>query len=120
MQEFSFKVFEAFAAATVLYLLTNLVVVLLIGGGAGAARCTAVTDPTPGVARCLELLRLSSRRRTPRPTARGPLPAPRNVRTRQRASFATPCRRNGARLLANRDAVRRRPASPDFRGPRCR
>jgi glutamate/aspartate transport system permease protein len=28
MQEFSFQVFEAFAAATVLYLLTNLVVVL--------------------------------------------------------------------------------------------
>jgi glutamate/aspartate transport system permease protein len=27
MQEFSFKVFEAFAAATVIYLLTNLVVV---------------------------------------------------------------------------------------------
>jgi len=30
MQEFSFQVFEAFAAATVLYLLTNLVVVLLM------------------------------------------------------------------------------------------
>ncbi|HYC45782.1 MAG TPA: amino acid ABC transporter permease [Burkholderiales bacterium] len=30
MQEFSFKVFEAFAAATVIYLLTNLVVVLLM------------------------------------------------------------------------------------------
>ena len=30
MQEFSFKVFEAFAAATVLYLLTNLIVVLLM------------------------------------------------------------------------------------------
>jgi glutamate/aspartate transport system permease protein len=30
MQEMSFKVFEAFAAATVLYLLTNLVVVLLM------------------------------------------------------------------------------------------
>ena len=28
MQEFSFKVFEAFAAATVIYLLTNLIVVL--------------------------------------------------------------------------------------------
>ena len=28
MQEFSFQVFEAFAAATVLYLVTNLVVVL--------------------------------------------------------------------------------------------
>jgi len=28
MQEFSFQVFEAFAAATVIYLLTNLVVVL--------------------------------------------------------------------------------------------
>jgi glutamate/aspartate transport system permease protein len=28
MQEFSFRVFEAFAAATVIYLLTNLVVVL--------------------------------------------------------------------------------------------
>jgi glutamate/aspartate transport system permease protein len=27
MQEFSFKVFEAFAAATLIYLLTNLVVV---------------------------------------------------------------------------------------------
>ena len=30
MQEFSFKVFEAFAAATVIYLLTNLMVVLLM------------------------------------------------------------------------------------------
>ena len=30
MQEFSFKVFEAFTAATVIYLLTNLVVVLLM------------------------------------------------------------------------------------------
>ena len=30
MQEFSFKVFEAFAAATVIYLVTNLVVVLLM------------------------------------------------------------------------------------------
>jgi glutamate/aspartate transport system permease protein len=30
MQEFSFKVFEAFAAATVLYLITNMVVVLLM------------------------------------------------------------------------------------------
>ncbi len=28
MQEFSFKVFEAFAAATVIYLLTNLIVVV--------------------------------------------------------------------------------------------
>jgi glutamate/aspartate transport system permease protein len=28
MQEFSFQVFEAFAAATVIYLLTNLVVVI--------------------------------------------------------------------------------------------
>ena len=28
MQEFSFRVFEAFAAATLIYLLTNLVVVL--------------------------------------------------------------------------------------------
>jgi glutamate/aspartate transport system permease protein len=30
MQEFSFKVFEAFSAATVLYLLVNLVIVLLM------------------------------------------------------------------------------------------
>ena len=30
MQEFSFKVFEAFAAATLIYLLTNLIVVLLM------------------------------------------------------------------------------------------
>lgn len=30
MQEFSFKVFEAFAAATVIYLITNMVVVLLM------------------------------------------------------------------------------------------
>ena len=30
MQEFSFKVFEAFAAATVIYIITNLVVVLLM------------------------------------------------------------------------------------------
>src|SRR6266404_5928109 len=32
MQEFSFKVFEAFTAATVIYLLTNLIVVLLMRG----------------------------------------------------------------------------------------
>ncbi|HEY8249084.1 MAG TPA: amino acid ABC transporter permease [Burkholderiales bacterium] len=32
MQEFSFRVFEAFATATVIYLLTNLVVVLLMRG----------------------------------------------------------------------------------------
>jgi glutamate/aspartate transport system permease protein len=30
MQEFSFKVFEAFSAATVIYLVTNLIVVLLM------------------------------------------------------------------------------------------
>ena len=30
MQEFSFKVFEAFSAATVIYLITNLVIVLLM------------------------------------------------------------------------------------------
>ena len=30
MQEFSFKVFEAFSAATVIYLVTNLVIVLLM------------------------------------------------------------------------------------------
>jgi glutamate/aspartate transport system permease protein len=30
MQEFSFRVFEAFTAETVIYLLTNLVVVLLM------------------------------------------------------------------------------------------
>ena len=30
MQEFSFRVFEAFTAATVIYLVTNLVVVLLM------------------------------------------------------------------------------------------
>ncbi len=32
MQEFSFRVFEAFATATVIYLLTNLIVVLLMRG----------------------------------------------------------------------------------------
>jgi glutamate/aspartate transport system permease protein len=32
MQEFSFRVFEAFSAATVIYLITNLVVVLLMRG----------------------------------------------------------------------------------------
>jgi len=30
MQEFSFKVFEAFSAATLIYLITNLVIVLLM------------------------------------------------------------------------------------------
>ncbi len=30
MQEFSFRVFEAFTAATVIYLLTNLIVVVLM------------------------------------------------------------------------------------------
>jgi glutamate/aspartate transport system permease protein len=30
MQEFSFRVFEAFTAATLIYLLTNLIVVLLM------------------------------------------------------------------------------------------
>jgi glutamate/aspartate transport system permease protein len=30
MQEFSFKVFEAFSAATLIYLITNLIIVLLM------------------------------------------------------------------------------------------
>jgi glutamate/aspartate transport system permease protein len=38
MQEFSFRVFEAFATATVIYLLTNLVVVLLMRALANTVR----------------------------------------------------------------------------------
>jgi glutamate/aspartate transport system permease protein len=38
MQEFSFKVFEAFTAATVIYLLTNLIVVLLMRALEGKVR----------------------------------------------------------------------------------
>ena len=48
MQEFSFKVFEAFAAATVIYLLTNLVVVL---GDARAGEEGARAGPDQRLAR---------------------------------------------------------------------
>ena len=57
MQEFSFRVFEAFTAATVIYLITNLVVVLLmrvlenkvrvpgfIAGGGAASHGRALID----------------------------------------------------------------------------
>jgi ABC-type amino acid transport system permease subunit len=50
MQEFSFKVFEAFAAATVIYLLTNLVVVFAHAraGEKGARAGLISASPPPG------------------------------------------------------------------------
>jgi len=48
MQEFSFQVFEAFAAATVLYLLTNLVVVLGMRALEHRVRLPGFIGPTPG------------------------------------------------------------------------
>jgi glutamate/aspartate transport system permease protein len=53
MQEFTFKVFEAFAAATVIYLLANLIVVLLMRALERRARVpgfigTAVQTPQAG------------------------------------------------------------------------
>src|SRR4029078_12121832 len=53
MQEFSFKVFEAFSAATLIYLITNLVIVLLMRTLESKIRvpgfiASASTQITPG------------------------------------------------------------------------
>jgi glutamate/aspartate transport system permease protein len=48
MQEFSFKVFEAFAAATVIYLLTNLVVVLAMRALEKKVRVPGFIGAAPG------------------------------------------------------------------------
>jgi glutamate/aspartate transport system permease protein len=48
MQEFSFKVFEAFAAATVIYLLTNLVVVLAMRALEQKVRVPGFIGAAPG------------------------------------------------------------------------
>ena len=48
MQEFSFKVFEAFAAATVIYLLTNLVVVLAMRALEARVRVPGFIGQAPG------------------------------------------------------------------------
>jgi len=48
MQEFSFKVFEAFAAATVIYLITNLVVVLFMRLLERKVRVPGFIGATPG------------------------------------------------------------------------
>ncbi|HEX2648461.1 MAG TPA: amino acid ABC transporter permease [Burkholderiales bacterium] len=48
MQEFSFKVFEAFAAATVIYLITNLIVVLLMRGLEKRVRVPGFIGAAPG------------------------------------------------------------------------
>ena len=48
MQEFSFKVFEAFAAATVLYLITNLVVVLAMRALERKVRVPGFIGSAPG------------------------------------------------------------------------
>ena len=48
MQEFSFKVFEAFAAATVIYLLTNLVVVLGMRALEKKVRVPGMIGAAPG------------------------------------------------------------------------
>jgi glutamate/aspartate transport system permease protein len=47
MQEFSFKVFEAFAAATVIYLLTNLVVVLAMRALENKVRVPGLITASP-------------------------------------------------------------------------
>lgn len=48
MQEFSFKVFEAFAAATVIYLLTNLVVVFAMRALEKKVRVPGLISAAPG------------------------------------------------------------------------
>jgi glutamate/aspartate transport system permease protein len=48
MQEFSFKVFEAFAAATVIYLVTNLIVVLLMRALEKKVRVPGFIGAAPG------------------------------------------------------------------------
>ena len=48
MQEFSFKVFEAFTAATVIYLLTNLVVVLAMRALERKVRVPGMISAAPG------------------------------------------------------------------------
>src|SRR5690242_9527964 len=48
MQEFSFKVFEAFAAATVIYLITNLIVVMLMRALEKKVRVPGFIGATPG------------------------------------------------------------------------
>jgi glutamate/aspartate transport system permease protein len=48
MQEFSFKVFEAFAAATVIYLITNLIVVLLMRALENKVRVPGFIGAAPG------------------------------------------------------------------------
>ena len=48
MQEFSFKVFEAFAAATVIYLLTNLVVVFAMRALEEKVRVPGLISAAPG------------------------------------------------------------------------
>ena len=50
MQEFSFKVFEAFAAATVIYLLANLVVVLAMRALEKKVRVPGLIGAAPGAA----------------------------------------------------------------------
>ena len=50
MQEFSFKVFEAFAAATVIYLLTNLVVVLAMRALEKKVRVPGMISAAPSAA----------------------------------------------------------------------
>ena len=48
MQEFSFKVFEAFAAATVIYLITNLIVVMLMRALEKKVRVPGFIGAAPG------------------------------------------------------------------------
>ena len=48
MQEFSFKVFEAFAAATVIYLLTNLIVVFAMRALEKKVRVPGLISASPG------------------------------------------------------------------------
>jgi glutamate/aspartate transport system permease protein len=48
MQEFSFKVFEAFAAATLIYLLTNLIVVLAMRALERKVRVPGFIGAAPG------------------------------------------------------------------------
>ena len=48
MQEFSFQVFEAFAAATVIYLITNLIVVLLMRALEKRVRVPGFIGAAPG------------------------------------------------------------------------
>jgi len=100
MQEFTFKVFEAFSAATVLYLITNLVIVLLMRSLERRLRVPGRRKRWPRSRRIASAWRASAsarkiRRSSGRPGLRSP-------------SRRSPCRRRPFRRLPQRPCRRSR------------